>query len=224
MSRYAEIYQGWMNNREGFWAGAAKDIDWVKPWDAVQAKVDGLDRWFVGAQCNTCWNAVDRHVKAGHGERLAIIYDSAMTSTKQHFTYAQVQDEVARLAGALQDMGVAKGDRVILYMPMIPQALFGMLACARIGAIHSVVFGGFAAAELATRINDAKPKVILTASCGLEPGRVIAYKPLVDHAIELSHHKPDNVVLFQRPEVQADMGANDLDWQSLVASQTRKAE
>jgi propionyl-CoA synthetase len=224
MSRYAEIYQGWMNNREGFWAGAAKDIDWVKPWDAVQAKVDGLDRWFVGAQCNTCWNAVDRHVKAGHGERLAIIYDSAMTSTKQHFTYAQVQDEVARLAGALQDMGVAKGDRVILYMPMIPQALFGMLACARIGAIHSVVFGGFAAAELATRINDAKPKVILTASCGLEPGRVIAYKPLVDHAIELSHHKPDNVVLFQRPEVQAEMGARDVDWQALVSGQTRKAD
>ena len=224
MSRYAEIYQGWMNNREGFWAGAAKDIDWVKPWDAVQAKVDGLDRWFVGAQCNTCWNAVDRHVKAGHGERLAIIYDSAMTSTKQHFTYAQVQDEVARLAGALQDMGVAKGDRVILYMPMIPQALFGMLACARIGAIHSVVFGGFAAAELATRFNDAKPKVILTASCGLEPGRVIAYKPLVDHAIELSHHKPDNVVLFQRPEVQAEMGARDVDWQALVSGQTRKAD
>ena len=224
MSRYNEIYQGWMNNREGFWADAAKTVDWLKPWDTVQAKVDGLDRWFVGAECNTCWNAIDRHVAAGHGGRDAIIYDSAMAGTKQRFTYAQVLDEVARLGGALQDMGVAKGDRVILYMPMIPQALFGMLACARIGAIHSVVFGGFAAAELATRINDAKPKAILTASCGLEPGRVIAYKPLVDHAIELSEHKPDKVVLFQRPQAVAEMGARDLDWQMLVNAQSRKAE
>ncbi len=224
MSRYSEIYQGWMKNRDGFWADAAKDIDWVKGWDTVQATVDGLDRWFVGAECNTCWNAVDRHVKAGHGERVAIIYDSAMTQTKQRFTYRQVLDEVARLGGALQDLGVGKGDRVILYMPMIPQALFGMLACARIGAIHSVVFGGFAAAELATRINDAKPKVILTASCGLEPGRVIAYKPLIDQAIELSHHKPESVVLFQRPEMTATMGGRDRDWQELVAHQTRKAD
>ena len=224
MSRYAATYHAWKSDPEGFWAEAAKSIDWLKPWDKVQATVDGLDRWYVGAECNTCWNAVDRHVEAGHGDRTAIIYDSAMTGTKQRFTYAELLDEVARLAATLQDLGVSKGDRLILYMPAIPQALFGMLACARIGAIHSVVFGGFAPAELATRINDAKPKLILTASCGLEPGRIIAYKPLVDQAIALAEHKPDKVVLFQRPQLSAEMGANDLDWEQLVTAQTRRAE
>ena len=224
MSRYAATYHAWKSDPEGFWAEAAKSIDWLKPWDKVQATVDGLDRWYVGAECNTCWNAVDRHVEAGHGDRTAIIYDSAMTGTKQRFTYAELLDEVARLSATLQDLGVSKGDRVILYMPAIPQALFGMLACARIGAIHSVVFGGFAPAELATRINDAKPKLILTASCGLEPGRIIAYKPLVDQAIALAEHKPDKVVLFQRPQLSAEMVANDLDWEQLVTAQTRRAE
>ena len=224
MSRYAATYHAWKSDPEGFWAEAAKSIDWLKPWDKVQATVDGLDRWYVGAECNTCWNAVDRHVEAGHGDRTAIIYDSAMTGTKQRFTYAELLDEVARLSATLQDLGVSKGDRLILYMPAIPQALFGMLACARIGAIHSVVFGGFAPAELATRINDAKPKLILTASCGLEPGRIIAYKPLVDQAIALAEHKPDKVVLFQRPQLSAEMGANDLDWEQLVTAQTRRAE
>jgi propionyl-CoA synthetase len=224
MSRYTETYDRWKNDRTGFWAEAAQAMDWVKPWDKVYDRVADLDRWYVGAECNTCWNAIDRHVKAGHGERTAIIYDSAMTGAKARFSYDETLDQVARLAASLQDLGVQKGDRVILYMPMIPQALFGMLACARIGAIHSVVFGGFAPTELATRISDAKPKVILTASCGIEPGRIIAYKPLVDEAIALSDHKPDKVVLYQRPEVSADMGANDLDWTMLVDTQKRRAD
>ncbi|MBK8770897.1 MAG: propionyl-CoA synthetase [Rhizobiales bacterium] len=224
MSRYAETYDRWKNDRDGFWAEAAKDVDWLKPWDKAYDRVDNLDRWFVGAECNTCWNALDRHVKAGHGSRDAILYDSAMTGTKARYTYDEVLDEVARLAASLQDLGVEKGDRVILYMPMIPQALFGMLACARIGAIHSVVFGGFAPHELSTRINDAKPKVILTASCGIEPGRIIAYKPLVDDAIAQAEHKPQHVVVFQRPEVSAELGSTDHDWSALVSAQKRRAD
>ena len=224
MSRYAETYDRWKNDRDGFWAEAAKDVDWLKPWDKAYDRIDNLDRWFVGAECNTCWNALDRHVKAGHGSRDAILYDSAMTGTKARYTYDEVLDEVARLAASLQDLGVEKGDRVILYMPMIPQALFGMLACARIGAIHSVVFGGFAPHELSTRINDAKPKVILTASCGIEPGRIIAYKPLVDDAIAQAEHKPQHVVVFQRPEVSAELGSTDHDWSALVSAQKRRAD
>ena len=219
MSRYHDVYAGWKNDPEGFWAEAAAALDWSKPWDKVQDSGDGLDRWFAGAECNTCWNAVDRHVKAGHGDRLAVIFDSAMTGHKRQYTYAQLQDETARLAAGLLGLGIAKGDRVILYMPMVPEALIGMLACARIGAIHSVVFGGFAPAELATRINDSTPKAILTASCGMEPGRIIAYKPLIDEAIALSHHKPDKVVLLQRPEVTAEMGERDVDWANLSAAQ-----
>jgi propionyl-CoA synthetase len=228
MSRYHETYASWRQDPEGFWAEAARALDWAKPWEKVQANVSGLDRWFVGASCNTCWNAVDRHVKAGHGERLAVIFDSAMTGTKRQFTYAELQNEVATLGAALASLGVSKGDRVILYMPMVPEALIGMLACARIGAIHSVVFGGFAPAELATRINDAKPKLILTASCGIEPGRVIAYKPLIDQAIDLSDHKPAHVVLLQRPQHRAELNVpRDLDWAELVAAmriKNRKAE
>jgi propionyl-CoA synthetase len=216
MSTYFEIYDGWKRDPEGFWADAAKGIDWISPWEKVQASVDGLDRWYVGATCNTCWNAVDRHVAAGRGAQDAIIYDSGITGVKQRFTYAELQDEVARLGAGLQELGVEKGDRVILYMPAIPQALFGMLACARIGAVHSVVFGGFAAAELATRITDAKPKLILTASCGLEPGRVISYKPLVDEAISLASHKPSHVIVWQRPQVTAEIGARDVEWNSWI--------
>jgi propionyl-CoA synthetase len=223
MSRYHDVYASWQNDPEAFWAEQAKAIDWVKPWDKVQDSSSGLDRWFSGAQCNTCWNAVDRHVAAGHGARDALIFDSAMTGDKTRFTYAQLQDEVARLAACLEDLHISKGDRVILYMPMVPEAVFAMLACARIGAIHSVVFGGFAPAELATRITDAKPKAILTASCGLEPGRVIAYKPLVDEAIQLSDHKPDHVMLLQRPQVVAEMGARDIEWATAVAKQSRRA-
>jgi propionyl-CoA synthetase len=225
MSRYHAVYETWKQNPEGFWAEAATALDWFKPWDRVQDSSSGLDRWFAGATCNTCFNAVDRHVAAGHGERVAVIFDSAMTGDKRHITYGQLQAETARLGAALQGLGVAKGDRVILYMPMVPEALVGMLACARIGAVHSVVFGGFAPAELATRITDAKPRVILTASCGLEPNRVLAYKPLVDEAIALSTHKPQHVVLLQRPQLEAGGVAADArvtqhDWQQLVAAQT----
>jgi propionyl-CoA synthetase len=217
MSDYRRIYEKWTRDPAGFWREAASEIDWIKPWDQIYAKVDGLDRWFVGALCNTCFNAVDRHVKAGKGARTALIYDSPLTGKKQSFTYAELQDEVATLAGVLADLGIAKGDRVLIYMPMIPQALFGMLACARIGAIHSVVFGGFAAAELATRINDAKPKLIMSASCGLEPGRVVAYKPLVDKAIEIATHKPGAGLVWQRPELAADLTpGRDHDWAELV--------
>jgi propionyl-CoA synthetase len=221
MSRYSEVYQSWRENPEAFWADAAKQLDWIKPWSKIQDSSSGLDRWFVGAECNTCWNAIDRHVEAGHGERIALIFDSAMTGTKRRFTYRQLQDEVSKFAAGLRSLSVAKGDRVILYMPNIPEAVVGMLACARLGAIHSVVFGGFAPAELATRINDAKPKLILSASCGLEPGRVIAYKPLLDEAIALSAHKPEHVVLLQRDNVTADMTARDVDWSSLCAAQTQ---
>jgi propionyl-CoA synthetase len=223
MSRYHDVYASWKQDPDAFWADAARAISWSKPWDKVSGNVDGLDRWFIGAECNTCYNAVDRHVEAGHGERTAVIFDSAMTGDKRRVSYAELQNEVGKLGAALQSLGVGKGDRVILYMPMVPEALFGMLACARIGAIHSVVFGGFAPNELATRINDAKPKVILTASCGLEPGRVIAYKPLVDEAIALSTHKVDRVVLLQRPQVTADMGPRDVDWKALVAATSSRA-
>ncbi len=217
MSRYHDTYASWKRDPSTFWADAAKAIDWVKPWHEVYARKDGLDRWFVGAECNTCWNTVDRHVKAGHGDRLAVIYDSPMTGTKATYTYSQLLDEVATLAAVLDDLGVRKGDRVILYMPMIPQALFAMLACARIGAIHSVVFGGFAPPELATRINDAKPKAILAASCGIEPNRVIPYKPLLDEALDIAAHKVEACLVFQRPEVQADLkNGRDHDWEDLV--------
>ena len=216
MSRYHETYAAWKNDPAGFWAEAARGLDWVAPWSHVYARVDGLDRWFVGAECNTCWNAVDRHVKAGHGERLAVIYDSPITGTKASYTYSQLRDEVATLAAALEDVGVRKGDRVILYMPMIPQALFAMLACARLGAIHSVVFGGFAPPELATRINDAKPRAIMTASCGIEPGRVIAYKPLLDQALDIAAHKVEACIVFQREQVTAELKTGrDHDWDGI---------
>jgi propionyl-CoA synthetase len=217
MSRYHETYASWKQDPAGFWAEAAKAIDWAAPWQDVYARVGGLDRWFAGAECNTCWNAVDRHVKAGHGERLAVIYDSPVTGAKARYTYRQLLDEVSVLAAALEDLGVRKGDRVILYMPMIPEALFGMLACARLGAIHSVVFGGFAPPELATRINDAKPKLILSASCGIEPGRVIAYKPLLDQALDIAAHKVESCVILQRPQVAAELKAGrDHDWEDIT--------
>jgi propionyl-CoA synthetase len=224
MSTYHNIYQSWQKDPHGFWAAAASHLHWDKPWDQVQATVDGLDRWFVGAKCNTCWNAVDAHVKSGHGNRLALIYDSAMTGAKQRFTYAELQHEVARLAACLQDRGVRQGDRVILYMPAIPQAIFGMLAVARIGAVHSVVFGGFAPTELATRINDAKPKAILTASCGLEPGRTISYKPLVDEALRIATHKPEHVIVWQRPQHPAELAPTDIEWNGMVEQQKAMAD
>ncbi|MEJ1158104.1 propionyl-CoA synthetase [Prosthecomicrobium sp. N25] len=205
-SRYAEVYGAWKSDPEGFWADAAKAIDWSKPWDKVFDPAAGVyGRWFVGAECNTCYNAVDRHVERGRGEQAAIVYDSPVTGVKARITYAELLGKVQALAGALADVGVGKGDVVIVYMPMVPEAVVAMLACARLGAIHSVVFGGFAPRELATRIDDAKPKAIVSASCGIEPSRVIAYKPLLDEAIEIAAHKPSSVFVLQRPQVAATL-------------------
>jgi len=219
VSRYHEIYAAWKADPEAFWAAAAAGIDWVKPWTKVYDRVDGLDRWFVGAECSTCWNAIDRHVEAGRGDQAALIYDSPVTGTTKTFTYRQLLDEVSAFGAVLQDLGVGKGDRVIIYMPMIPEAAIAMLAAARIGAIHSVVFGGFAPNELATRINDATPKVMVSASCGIEAGRIIAYKPLLDEAIDLAAAKPEATVILQRPQTAATMQAGrDHDWASAVAA------
>ncbi len=218
-SRYPAVYAAWKQDPEAFWHGVAQDIEWTKPYDKVFDPFAGqYGRWFVGGETNTAWNCLDRHVRDGRGGQLALIHDSPVTASQRKFTYAQLTDEVATLAAVLRDLGVTKGDRVIIYMPMIPEAAFAMLACARIGAIHSVVFGGFAAAELATRIDDCKPVAILAASCGIEGARIIAYKPLLDKAIELAAHKPRNVLMLQRPMAEATMTAGrDHDWASQVA-------
>ncbi|MGV8997135.1 MAG: propionyl-CoA synthetase [Parvibaculaceae bacterium] len=219
MGRYKDVYAGWQKDPHGFWAEAAKDIDWVSAPRAIYSDAG----WFPDATCNTCWNALDRHVAEGRGAQDAMIYDSAMLGRVEHFTYAQLLDHVATFAGVLQRRGVVKGDRVIIYMPMVPEAVIAMLACARLGAIHSVVFGGFAAKELATRIDDAKPKLIVSASCGLEPGRVIAYKPLIDAAIELAKAKPEATVIFQREAFAADLvEGRDFDW-GIEVEKTRAA-
>lgn len=228
-SSYKEVYEGWMKDPEGFWAKAAENIDWSKPADKVfDPDAGAYGRWFAGATCNTCYNCIDRHVERGRGDQAALIYDSPITGSQKTYSYSELLDEVQTLGAVLQARGVEKGDRVIIYMPMIPEAAIAMLACARIGAIHSVVFGGFAAAELATRIDDAKPKFILTASCGIEPGRVVEYKPLLDEAIELSKYKPDGVLLRQREQALASMiEGRDLDWDAEMASarsEDRKAD
>jgi propionyl-CoA synthetase len=219
-SRYHEAYAHWQRDPEGFWAKAAEDIDWIAPAQKVFDSADGVyGRWFVGATCNTCFNAVDRHVARGRGDQAAVIYDSPVTGTKRTFSYAELLAEVKTLAAVLRDLGVAKGDRVILYMPMVPEAIFAMLACARIGAVHSVVFGGFAPKELATRIDDCKPKLIMSASCGIEAGRVITYKNLLDEAIEIAHAKPQACIILQRPQAIASLIADrDHDWASLRAA------
>jgi len=199
--RYEEVYARSLSDPEGFWAEAAEDIHWIRRWDrTLDASAAPLYRWFSGGVLNTCYNALDRHVEGGRADQAALIYDSPVTGTVRHYTYRQLRDAVARFAGALAAQGVAKGDRVIIYMPMVPEAAIAMLACARIGAIHSVVFGGFAASELATRINDARPKVIVSASCGIEPGRVVPYKPLLDAAVSLAEAKPECCVILQRPQ------------------------
>jgi propionyl-CoA synthetase len=204
---------------EQYWAEAAQAIDWIKPWERVlDASNPPFYRWFAGAQLNTCHNAIDRHVLAGHGDRTALIYDSPVTGLKKQYSYQQLLDEVSRLAGVLVNLGVVKGDRVIIYMPMIPEAIMAMLACARIGAIHSVVFGGFAAKELATRIDDARPKVVMSASCGIEVKTVIPYKPLLDQAIELASHQPDHCLILQRPQLKADMHSpRDVGWTAALS-------
>ncbi len=218
-SRYTEVYGAWKADPERFWAEAAGEIDWFSPWDKVFDPYQGLyGRWFAGATCNTAYNCLDRHLET-RGDQVALIHDSAVTQSVRKFTYRELTDEVSALAAVLTDLGVQKGDRVIIYMPMIAEAVMAMLACARIGAIHSVVFGGFAANELATRIDDAKPVAILSASCGIEGSRVIAYKPLLDHAIDLSKHKPTTCVVLQRPQAVAALQAGrDHDWAALTAA------
>ncbi len=213
---YADIYAKWQADPEGFWLDAAGAIDWTqKPVAALNAARAPLYEWFSDAMGNTCWNAVDRHVLAGRGSQAAIIHDSPVTGTKHVITYDQLKDRVARLAGALKAKGITKGDRVIIYMPMVPEALEAMLACARLGAIHSVVFGGFAASELAVRIDDCTPKAIIAASCGVEPTRVVHYKPLVDAAIDMARHKPDFCVILQREqEVAKLVEGRDVAWHS----------
>ena len=217
---YDEAYSRSLEDPEGFWADAASGIDWNKTWDKVLDDSNPpFYRWFVGAECNTCYNAVDRHVEAGRADQAAIIYDSPVTgNTVRTYTYAQLLDEVSRFAGVLKGRGVRKGDRVIIYMPMVPEAAIAMLACARLGAIHSVVFGGFAANELAVRIDDAKPKAIVSATCGIEVNRVIEYMPLLNGAIDLASHKPETCIILARPETDAILqGSRDVDWASAMA-------
>jgi propionyl-CoA synthetase len=213
-SLYDEVYGRAARAPESFWATAAEDIVWTRRWDRVlDHDQPPFARWFVGGRLNTCENALDVHVARGRGKQRALIYDSPVTNTVRVWTYAELTDEVARMAGALRRLGVGKGDRVILYMPMVPEAVMAMLACARLGAVHSVVFGGFAPNELAKRIDDAKPTLILSASCGIEVSRVVAYKPLLDQAIEIAAHKPERCVILQRPQERASMVAGrDLDW------------
>jgi len=225
-SRYQDVYAGWRRDPEAFWADAARSIDWFKPWDRIfDAGAGVYGRWFVGAECNTCHNAIDRHVSGGRADQPALIYDSPMTGTQRKFTYAELKAEIVALAAVLRRQGVARGDRVIIYMPMVPEAVVAMLACARIGAVHSVVFGGFAARELATRIDDAQPKLIVSASCGLEPGRVVAYKPLLDGAIESARHKPEGCIILQRPQQPCELKpGRDIDYAEAVAAAKASAE
>jgi propionyl-CoA synthetase len=215
MGLMEELHERSLRDPEGFWAEAAKEIDWVKPWDKVldDSRAPNFYRWFAGAECNTCYNAVDRHVENGRGEQAAIIYDSPITGKKRTLTYAELQDKVSRCAGMLRANGVGKGDRVIIYMPMVPQAAVAMLACARLGAIHSVVFGGFAASELATRVKDATPKAIITATCGIEPGRVVPYQPMIDGALDLAPGIVEKVIVLKRDGADWDMRpGRDVDW------------
>jgi propionyl-CoA synthetase len=216
---YEEVYARSLRDRDSFWAAAAEAIHWEKRWDRVfDDSRPPFYRWFVGGALNTCYNCLDLHVDRGRGKQPALVYDSPVTGTVKTFTYAELRDEVARVAGMLVALGIQKGDRVIVYMPMVPEAVMAMLACARIGAVHSVVFGGFAANELAKRIDDAKPRLILSASYGIEVNRRIPYKPLLDAAIELSSHKPQKCVILQRPGEAAPLvRARDLEWAEALA-------
>src|SRR3990172_6457765 len=219
MGRYEEVFQRSIRDPEGFWGEAAGALHWYKKWGMV---LDGFDkpfyRWFSGGEMNTCYNAVDRHVEGGRADQTAIIYDSPVTNTVRKITYRELLDQVSRFAGALKGLGVEKGTTVIIYMPMIPQAVVAMLACARLGAVHSVVFGGFAPHELAVRIDGAKPRIIISASGAVEVKRLIEYKPLVDRAIEEASHKPEKCIIFQRPLVKASLiEGRDLDWEYLMS-------
>lgn len=216
---YQNMYQHAHDNPEAFWAEAAEALDWDRKWDAVLDNSNApFSRWFTGGRINTCYNCVDRHVANGRGQQTALIYDSPLAGKQQKYTFRELQDAVARFAGVLAGQGVVAGDRVVIYMPMIPQTAIAMLACARLGAVHSVVFGGFAANELATRVDDAEPKVILAASCGIEPSRSVAYKPLLDKALDIANHKPEACIIYQREQVTADLiTGRDHDWDTLLA-------
>ena len=218
---YTDIYSKSMEDPEGFWGEVAEDIHWEKKWDTVLDRSNPpFYRWFAGGELNTCYNALDRHVENGRADQLALIYDSPVTSgTVKKYTYRELRDEVATFAGVLAANGVAKGDRVIIYMPMVPEAVVAMLACARLGVIHSVVFGGFASNELAVRIDDAKPKIIVTASCGIEVGRVIPYMPLLNDAIDIAEAKPESVVVLQREQEMTELqDGRDIDWAKAMAT------
>ncbi|MEM7069691.1 MAG: propionyl-CoA synthetase [Pseudomonadota bacterium] len=219
-SEYHDIYESWKTDPEGFWSKAAEAIDWFTPAQKTFDPDDGVyGRWYTGATCNTCYNCVDRHVENGRADQPAIIYDSPITDSKKTLTYRDLQAQTIALASVMKDKGVKKGDRVIIYMPMIPEAAIAMLACARIGAIHSVVFGGFAASELATRIDDSEPEMIISASCGIEPGRIVAYKPLLDEAIEISRSKPKTTLIVQREQQTCDLiEGRDFDYSELVGA------
>ena len=221
-STYSEVYARWRAEPEAFWAEAAEAVHWYRRWDTLLDDSHApLYRWFHGGEVNSCYNALDRHVENGRADQIALIYDSPLTSTVRAYTYRELRDEVARFAGVLRGRGVTRGDRVVIYMPMVPETVIGMLACARIGAIHSVVFGGFASAELASRITDARPKAILTASCGIEIDRVVPYKPLLDRAIELADFKPESCIVLQRSQVPAPLvPGRDHDWRELAAAAT----
>jgi len=224
MGDFQSIYERSIQDPEGFWGEVAGDIHWYRKWDRVLDDSNPpFYRWFPGAELNTCYNAVDLHVDNGRGDQAALIYDSPVTDTRRTYTYSQLRDEVAAFAGALRAQGVTRGDRVIIYMPMVPGAVIAMLACARLGAVHSVVFGGFASNELAKRIDDARPKVIVSASCGIEPGRVVEYKPLLDGAVDRASHKPDKCIVLQRPQLEAELGGRDIDWQQAI-EQSEPAE
>ena len=224
-SRYAEVYADWQRDPQGFWREAARAIDWIEAPTAVFDASAGIyGRWFPDARLNACYNCLDRHVEAGRGDQAAVIYDAPVIAFKKAISYAELLDEVQAMAAVLQDFGVGKGDRVIIYLPMLPRAHVAMLACARIGAIHSVVFGGFSSVELASRIDDASPKLILTASCAIEGSRIVPYKPLIDAAIDMATAKPEAVLVWQRPRLQADMIAGrDHDWEELVEAADGRA-
>ena len=220
---YTTAYEQALTDPNAFWGEAASAVDWITPPTTVLDDTNPpFYRWFTGATLNTCFNALDRHVEGGRGDQVALYYDSPVTDTTARLTYAELLDQVSRFAGVLRSLGVEKGDRVVIYMPMVPQAVVAMLACARLGAIHSVVFGGFAPAELAARIEDANPKVIVSASCGIEPTRVVEYKPYLDAAIERSSHKPERCVILQREQATAVMGERDLDWDDLMAGEAAR--
>ncbi len=220
MGSFDELHAQSLADPEGFWAAAAEGVDWYKRWDKVLDDSNApMYRWFSGGELNTCHNALDRHVEGGRADQAALIYDSPVTGTVRTYTYAELRDQVATFAGAMAARGVGKGDRVIIYMPMVPEAVVAILATARLGAVHSVVFGGFAANELAVRIDDAKPKMIVSASCGIEVNRVIEYKPLLDEAITVASHKPDACIVLQRPQAEASMmDGRDVDWAEAVAA------